>query len=207
MTATKPHGYDDRFVAPLEPSRRGAHRARVSPLLGALPVVAVVAVVVVVILLAWTVLGGDNQSSTDAAASRGAVQPTASNNSPATQVTPDETVTTPGGPTGSGEPTSTSTASPSGTVDKVVTVTVLNSTTRDRLAARAATKLVGLGWTQAAPATTKYSARPTTVYYATADQKATAEALVADLGAGTVKRSASIAANGLTVILGTDYPV
>ena len=38
--------YEEQFVVPLEASRRGAHRARVSPLLGALPVVAVAVVVV-----------------------------------------------------------------------------------------------------------------------------------------------------------------
>ena len=45
--STRPSSsYDERFVVPLEASRRGAHRARVSPLVAMMPVVAVVGIVV-----------------------------------------------------------------------------------------------------------------------------------------------------------------
>ncbi len=63
--STRPGGYDERLVVPLEASRRGAHRARVSPLVAALPLLAVVVVVAAVIGVAYTLFLG--RSANDAA--------------------------------------------------------------------------------------------------------------------------------------------
>jgi hypothetical protein len=202
MSATKPTaGFDDRFVVPLEPSRRGAHRARVSPVVGALPVVAVVAVVVAVVLLAWTLFGrAGGDPSTDAvvtgpSVTSGAVQqPTQSG-----QPLPSATVSS------APKPASPPTTGAGNTVDKTVRVTVLNSTTRNGLARQVTGELNDLGWTAARVSTARTSARPTTVFYATTAQKAAAEEIVSGLGVGTVRKSGQFG-TGITVVVGTDYP-
>lgn len=208
MSTTKPPaGYDDRFVVPLEPSRRGAHRARVSPAIGVLPVVAVVAVVLVVVVVAWTVLGrSGGDSSTNAVQTGGAapsqtVAPSGSADPNAT-TSPSQTA----GPTGT--PASTGASAPADGVARTATVTVLNSTPRAGLARKAATALTDKGWTAAHYATTpKVAPRTaTTVFYATTAQKAMADALVADLGLGTARKSTQFGANAITVVLGSDYP-
>lgn len=200
MSAIKPPpGYDDRFVVPLEPSRRGAHRARVSPVIGVLPLVAVVAVVLVVVLLTWTFFVRSPGTSSEAGStgSTGVAQ-----NVPTTQTTPSDSVSTPA--TGTSTPATSGTAG--GKVDRTVSVTVLNSTARSGLAGKVATLLTGNGWTAAKFAKTpKVTARPTTIYYATASQKAAAEALVTDLGVGVIKKSSTYG-TGITVVVGTDYP-
>jgi hypothetical protein len=210
MSTTKPPaGYDDRFVVPLEPSRRGAHRARVSPVIGVLPVVAVIAVVVVVVVLAWTLLGnsGGDSSGTTAATGVATSAPATEQAQQTGQAAPSDTVSTP--PASSdASATGGATTTPASTVDKTVTVTVLNSTSRNGLARKVATTLTGKGWTAAHFATTpKVAARTTTtVFYATTAQKAVADALVADLGIGTVRKSAQFGTAGVTVVLGSDYP-
>lgn len=203
MSATKPTaGFDDRFVVPLEPSRRGAHRARVSPMIGALPVVAVVAVVVAVIAMAVTLFGkagGDpstNAVATGPAVTSGTVQqPT-----PSGQPLPSETVSTP-----PSEPSSPPTTGGGDTVDKTVQVTVLNSTTRNGLARQVAGELTAKGWTAARVSTAKTTARPTTVFYATTTQRAAAEEIVSGLGVGVARKSGQFG-TGITVVVGADYP-
>lgn len=209
MSTTKPPaGYDDRFVVPLEPSRRGAHRARVSPVVGVLPVVAVLAVVLVVVLLAWTLIAGSGRDSSGNAVATGApTDVVAQPGQQSAQPAPSDTVSTP--PASSAATTTgAATTAPEGTVDKTGTVTVLNSTTRTGLARKVATTLNGKGWTGADFATTpKAAARTTTaVFYATAAQKAVADAVVADLGIGTVRKSSQFGTAGVTVVLGADYP-
>lgn len=208
MSTTKPPaGYDDRFVVPLEPSRRGAHRARVSPAVGVLPVVAVIAVVAVVVVLAWTVLGRSGGNSDTNAVQTGSVAPGQATSQPA-QPAPSDTVSTPPASTPAGTPDATGASAPADGVARDVTVTVLNSTARTGLARKAATLLNGKGWTAAHFATTpKVTARTTTtVFYATTAQKAVADALVADLGLGTVRKSTQFGVNAVTVVLGSDYP-
>jgi cytoskeletal protein RodZ len=202
MSATKPPpGYDDRFVVPLEPSRRGAHRARVSPVIGVLPLVAVVSVVLVVVLLTWMFFVRSPGTSSEAG-STGA--PAVTQSVPATQSTPSGSVSTPATSTATSSPTKSGAAG--GNVDKAVTVTVLNATARGGLAGKVATLLTGNGWTGAKSAKTpKVTARATTVYYATTSQKAAAEALVTDLGVGVTKKSSTLG-TGITVVVGTDYP-
>jgi hypothetical protein len=191
MSATKPPGYDDRFVAPLEPSRRGAHRARMSPLVAALPVVAVVTVVVAAVALAWTLFGGGLFGGGGDEASSGAVTTAAA------------------GPSTTGAPSTTAaepTSDPPVEVDRTQAVIVLNSTRVSGLAKKATTELKGKGWSGAKFSYAEAEARETTaIYYATDEQKDAADALAEDLGVGEVEQSASMATDGITVVLGTDY--
>jgi hypothetical protein len=174
----------------------------VSPVIGALPVVAVVAVVVVVIVLAWTLLGrsGSGPTSTPVASgSPAALDPT--QQAPSTQPAPSDTVST---PPASDDPTPSAT---DGTeVDRAAPITVMNSSGIAGLAKRAATKLQGRGWTIDGTPGNVTPPRPTTVYYATAAQKATAQAVLKDLGGRyRLKLSPDEAAAGIMVILGSDY--
>jgi hypothetical protein len=205
MSTTKPPaGYDDKFVVPLEPSRRGAHRARVSPVIGFLPAVAVVTVVLLVVVMAWTLIGksgGGSSTNATQTAAAGQAQQTG-------QPAPGNTVTTPPASGAATTPAPGASTAVVGGVDKATAVSVLNSTTRTGLARKAATTLTGKGWTAAKfAATPKVAARTTTtVYYPTTAQKAVAEALVADLGVGTARRSTLFGVNAITVVLGSDYP-
>jgi hypothetical protein len=171
----------------------------VSPVIGVLPLVAVVSVVLVVVLLTWMFFVRSPGTSSEAG-STGA--PAVTQNVPATQSTPSDSVSTPATAT----PSATKSGTAGGTVDKAVTVTVLNATARGGLAGKVATLLTGNGWTGAKSAKTpKVTARATTVYYATTSQKAAAEALVTDLGVGVTKKSSTLG-TGITVVVGTDYP-
>ncbi|HET9655275.1 MAG TPA: LytR C-terminal domain-containing protein [Kineosporiaceae bacterium] len=204
MSATKPPpGYDDRFVVPLEPSRRGAHRARVSPLIGALPVVAVVAVVTVVIVLAWTLFG--HQTSGSGAAAGGGVTSAAGPGGSTPAATGGGSAATTPNPQATTTPTESAGGGTKSALNQAISVTVLNTTGRNGLAAKVATLLVGKGWTAAKSAKTVVTARPTTVFYATNEQKAEADAIVTDLGVGAAKKSTTMGP-GITVVLGSDYP-
>ena len=125
--------YDERFVVPLEASRRGAHRARVSPIMAALPVTVVVGIVVGAVALVYLFLGG-NGSDPGAEARRRAVgYPRWRRRRP-----PPEA------------PGAVPSAAPaSGAVDKTITLDVFNGTspTVSGLARKAATKLTAAGWT------------------------------------------------------------
>ncbi len=195
MSATRPPSYDDRFVVPLEPSRRGAHRARMSPVIAVLPVIAVIAVVVAVVALAWTLFGGSLLGGGGA-------------NTQAASVTTLPSSTASASASASTQPStsaSATTSQPAAVVDRTLAVTVLNSTRTSGLAKGAVTRLQGKGWTKAQVSYTAATARPTTIYYSTTAQKDTATALRDDLGGGTVKKSAAIAGGALSVVLGTDY--
>jgi hypothetical protein len=171
-------------------------------MIGVLPVVAVVAVVLAVVGVAWTLfgrMGGD--SSTNAVAT----SPAVSSNAPqqpaqSSQPAPSSIVSTP-----VAEPTSSATTTATDTVNKTVQVTVLNSTTRNGLARRITGMLNDKGWTAARVSTARAASRPTTVFYAAAAQKAAAEEIVSDLGAGVVRKSSQFG-TGLTVVAGTDFP-
>jgi hypothetical protein len=102
--------------------------------------------------------------------------------------------------------TAPETTAPVVEVDKTVSVTVLNSTQTSGLARKAVTALQGEGWTKSEFSYDAANARSTTaVYFAEEGEEATAQALVDDLGVGTVKQSSTVAADGIVVILGTDY--
>ena len=97
--STRPGGYDERLVVPLEASRRGAHRARINPLMSALPVLAVVVVVLAVIGVAYTLFVKGSNSADD----------TATGTVPATSA---PAATNPA-PTSDGSPGASSSAKPS----------------------------------------------------------------------------------------------
>jgi hypothetical protein len=201
MSTTKPPAsYEDKFVVPLEPSRRGAHRARVSSLVSALPVLAVLAVVTVVIVLTWKLFGNSTVTAT------GTARPAPP--SQTQSAVPGSAVSASASAPATASPT---TAAPSATqptqaVDKTLPIGVMNSSGIAGLAARAATKLEGDGWTIDGTPGNVRPARPTTVYYATTKQKETAQAVLTALG-GTyrLRHSAANAGKGITVVLGSDY--
>lgn len=198
MSATRPPSYDDRSVVPLEPSRRGAHRARMSPLIASLPIIAVAAVVVAVIALAWTLFGGTLFGGGSDATSASTVTPQATTTGSATASASGSAQATETAPTTS--------ASAVAEVDKTVGVTVLNSTRTSGLAKKATTALQGKGWTNAKFSYDSATSHTTSVvYFAKSSQKDTAQALVDDLGVGSAKQSSSMATKGITVVLGTDY--
>src|SRR5690349_13189910 len=62
MSATRPPAFDDRFSAPIEASRRGAHRARPKPASAGLPIVAGIAVVLLVLGLSYVMFKGNGTS-------------------------------------------------------------------------------------------------------------------------------------------------
>lgn len=196
--STRP-SYDERFVVPLEASRRGAHRARVSPLMAALPVVAVSVLVAAVVGLAFTLFSDD---STNPGTQAGA-EPTAQ-----VSVTPTGTPVQSGEPSESPEPTESPEPSAEPTVDKSIELTVYNGTSPavQGQGARAKSALVADGWKIGTPETwTKAPLARTTVFYATEELAATAKAIVKDLGTGVARLSAAQAGEDITVVIGNDW--
>lgn len=197
--STRTGGYDERLVVPLEASRRGAHRARVNPLVAALPLLAVVVVVVGVVVVAYSMFfkstpteQGSNPPPTSS------VPATGGNPSPA-----------PGGATSSPSPSSTA-PSTSAKVDKTIAFTVFNGSVAKvpGLAAKANNALKVDGFAKGQVLTSKLpvpASRTTRIYYSSSATKATAEAIKAALGVGTVKASSSVAAQGVVVVVGDDY--
>jgi len=219
MSSTRPPSYDERFVVPVEASRRGAHRARVSPAFTLLPYIAVAAVVLGVSALAWTLIGtslfgGSSSSSAGAQAGGGG-----STSQPAVQssrTTPAAThASSPAGtPTvsSSTSPTagsSTSTSTSSAPVDKTVSVVVMNGSSPaiSGLAGRTTSHLTNGGWTGAQVSSRRPSTPPgvTVVYYATPALKATADAIVTYLGVGEARYSPARAGTSITVVVSSDY--
>src|SRR5690242_17280614 len=145
--STRPGGYDERLVVPLEASRRGAHRARVSPLLAALPLLAVIVVVAAVIGVAYTLFlrppTNDASDPLGTAPNPGATTSAPAASAPASQ--PAASATTPAGE-------SSSSAATGGTVDKAAKVTVYNGSVPavNGLARDGSGKLTGAGFTGAA---------------------------------------------------------
>ena len=212
--STRQNGYDERFVVPLEASRRGAHRARVSPFMAALPVVAVVAVVAGVVALAYTLLastlfGGGTTTddaggtSVSAPANPGATTPAPSEGTGATAG--DDPAASPS-PSASPSASRTAAAAP---VDKTIVPAVFNGTRVNGLGRRAADRLQAAGWRTKTPATWDGSPVSTsTVFYSTAKQASTAKALLKALGlssTGVVKQSNATAQGGVTVIVAQDF--
>jgi hypothetical protein len=215
VSGVRPGGLEDRYVAPLEANRRGAHRARPNPLLGILPMVAVAAVVVAVAGGIVAVLGGGGLlptgdktvagSSIGGSKTTPAVKPSTPASTASTSVKPSAPVATSAEPTGSASPTE-----PGAGVDKTVKVTVHNSTSpaKNRLAGRVTAKLKSADWTGAITAGgLSAGLDQTIVYYASSDLKATAEDLVAQLGVGSAQQSSrNSRSNGsIGVFIGNDY--
>jgi len=204
--STRPGGYDERLVVPLEASRRGAHRARVNPLLSVLPLLAVVVVVVAVVGLAYTLfVKGSNGSDDNGTASAPTTTAPA-----ATQPTPS--VSASGSSSSTRPSASASTSAPAtAKVDKGASFSVYNGSTAHvaGLAKRAETALGGAGFGNGhvvSGATPVGTTQSTKIYYASSSQKATAEALKDALGGvGVVKLSSTVAGQGIVVVVGDDY--
>ena len=193
MSATRPPAYDERYAAPVEASRRGAHRARPNPLTSIVPVVAGMAVVVLVVVGAFTLLGdrGSPDGSTVGAA------PTTSP-SASTSAGPSTAATTPAG-------SASATAGAGADVDKTIALRVRNSTETGGRAKKFSDTLEADGWTVAETGDANQRGLATTlVYYGKTSQKASAQAIVDKLGFGKIKKSAANAGDGITVVLGQD---
>lgn len=216
MSGVRPGGVEDRYVAPLEANRRGAHRARPNPLLGVLPLIAVAAVVVAVAGGVVALVGGGGLlpsgkdktvAGSTIASSKPAAKPTTPAAKPSTPAAQQSSPSTE--PSKSADPSPSDSASaPAGTVDKTVKVTVHNSTSTGGLAKKTSGKLKDAGWEGAKFAPGQSAAVPQTiVYYATEDLKATAEALVEELGVGVAKQTSKTSRTdgSIGVFLSTDY--
>lgn len=191
MSATRPPAYDERYAAPVEASRRGAHRARPNPLTSIVPVIAGMAVVVLVVVGAFTLLG--DRGSPDGSSVNAAPTSTPSASSSAS---PSASVSAPAG---------SASASAGADVDKTIELRVLNSTSTGGLAAKFSETLGGDGWTVGETGDANQRGLETSlVYYGKTSQKASAEAIVDKLGFGKVKKSAANAGDGITVVLGAD---
>ena len=195
MSAKHPR---DEFDRDRSTGRRGAHRARPSPVLAAVPLLFVTVAVVAVIVGAMTLLGGNDLGAVDTAAQQ------------ALQEAQDAEAT--GGadpePTDPAPPSSDPPSSdpPEGAVDTALPVTVLNGTRTSGLATRAAQQLTDAGWQVAGAANYREGdAPPTTVFYADESAAATAAAVAAELGTTATALDPDRADGGLTVVLGEDY--
>jgi LytR cell envelope-related transcriptional attenuator len=203
--STRPGGYDERLVVPLEASRRGAHRARINPLMSALPVLAVVLVVLAVVGVAYTLFVKGSNSNDD----------TATGTVPATSAPAGSapTTTAPGGASSSTKPATSPSASSStaaATVNKAASFSVYNGSVNQvpGLAKKANSTLNGAGFTKGGVVSGNPPvdrSRTTRIYYATSADKATAEALKDALGGGSVRLNPTVAARGLVVVVGDNY--
>jgi len=195
VSATRPPAYDERYAAPVEASRRGAHRARPNPLTSVIPVIAGMAVVVLVVVGAFTLLG-DRGGSEDPGTAAGA-QPTTAP-SASSSAAPSASASAPAA-------SSAGASAPAAEVDKTIELRVLNSISVGGLAARYADKLKENDWVVGETAdANQRDLAVTRVYYGKSSQKATADALVVALGFGEAKKSAANAGAGITIVLGED---
>jgi hypothetical protein len=191
-SSSQGNGVDERFAVPIEASRRGAHRARVSPVMAALPIVAVVAVVVGAIALVYVFFNGLGGSGTTSEATA-----TATTGAPAasgSQAAPGTASTSP---------------SASGTVNKKIPVAVYNGTNPSvtGLARKAAGKLTAEGFTLGTVAPwTGSPVTETTIFIGSEEQRPTAEAIAAVFGKGVVSVSSVKAGVGITVVVSNDFP-
>lgn len=194
--STRSTSYDERYVVPLEASRRGAHRARVNPVMAALPVVAVAGIVVGAIALVYVVfgsLGGGTDSAEPPAQTSAAPGTTA----PAAGPSPSD-----GAGSQAAAPTSAAVA---GTVDKTTEIAVFNGSGTSGLGRTGGEKLRAAGFTVGEPATWNGAAmRTTTVFYPDAAHRATALAVVKALGHGQAKLWDK-ANSPVTVVIGRDF--
>jgi LytR cell envelope-related transcriptional attenuator len=193
-----PGGLDDPYPG-VESTRRGAHRARPTPLMAALPAVAVVVVVVLVAFGVYSLLGGAGGGGSD-------------DNGPAAGAEVSPTVSGGASPSPSGDAqqspdTSDEPATEEPEPDKTVKVTVLNNTGTPGLAKGGKKKLEADGWNVVAIGDHKPrgSVATTTVFYSTEEQKVTAEAISEVIGVGGVEEASEIAGEGITVVLSTDF--
>lgn len=194
---SQPYPPDEFDRVPAVTGRRGAHRARQSPVLAALPVLLVALAVVAVVIGATTLLGsGPPQSA--ATGSGGDVpvsEPTESSAAPTGTQTPSATSS----PDETATPSVTTPA-----VDRAVEIKVLNATRTTGLAGKGAAQLKDAGWNVSGTDNYRDGTVPTTVFYATDDLVATAQAVAGDLGTDRTELDADLA-DPITVVLGSDF--
>ncbi|GAB6900456.1 LytR C-terminal domain-containing protein [Kineosporia succinea] len=217
MTATRPPGYDDRSAAPVEASRRGAHRARPKAVAAILPVIAGFAVVVLVIGAVYTVAGNRGDTKNSAAGqslsededTKATPAASASASADAGGAAGDDTGTgsdaeeTTGAEDGDG--TGSGTDETASDVDKSTKLVVLNSLGVAGLAGKYQDQLEGEGWTVSRTDNSANRDLPVSkIYYNDAASKATAQAVKKSLGLGELSLNASVNPGFITVVLGSD---
>lgn len=201
MSSTRSPAYDQP-VGSVEASRRGAHRARVKPALATAPILAGVLIVLGAVGGAWYVLG-DSSAKDSSPSVEAAVQDDPTGTAPASAGSSAGAI-----PAESAQPQDSSAGTDSGNtanVDHGISIRVLNSIAVQGLAARVSDDLKRDGWTVSGTGNSKQKGLSTTkVYYGGKDTKATARALVKDLGFGSIVLDSSVAKSGLVVVLGHD---
>jgi hypothetical protein len=184
----------ERHGSALESTRRGAHRARPGPLTAVLPTLAVLVVVLVAVVVMFQLFSGNGGAGDDGQAVPDPGQDQVASSTPS--------------PSASAQPSpSAPAASADTTVDHKAAVIVLNNTGKSGQGKRASTKLKETGWTvsKIGNLLPRNQVTATTVFYASPDQKATAEAISKDIGVGVASQSAHMAAAGITLVLAADY--
>jgi hypothetical protein len=154
--------------------------------------IAVLALLGGVFLLKDSVLGSSSTSSS------GSVPPDDEDQQSAAPTAPQSSSATT-------SPSSTATGSSAPTVNKNVRVHVWNGTSRSGLAAGAAQKLSGKGWSASSAGNQSGYGAKTTAYYPRAALRATAKAVARSLGGYPVKLSTAYGSSGVIVVLGSDY--
>lgn len=186
---------DDEFDADADgPVPVGVHRAQVPAWRSWIPLLAIL---IIVPLLAWGAVGllARHSGGSGATATATAVVPADdSADAVATQT---------------GQATAEPTAQSTGSADFTTGVTVHNGTNTTGLATRTGDRLNNAGFTSVTVSQGVYTLEEpanTTVYYASADQAATAQAVVDALGVGEMVESAAEAqSNPIVVVLRNDY--
>ena len=189
--------FDD---VPEAPRRQGVHRTKGAVETGRRGVggVIVAAAIVVILVAAALFIVPKLLGSSAALGPSGSSQPSASATASAA---PSAT------PSASSAPSSTPSPTPSASqqADRTLAVGVYNATTTAGLGNRAATAARNAGWTVAAVA--NWSGSPVSssvVFYRDASQKASAQALAADLGIATVLPAQQLG-YPLAAVLGPGY--
>lgn len=180
-------------------SRSGAHRPRRAPWRDFVPTVAVLLAVGLIGLGAWAL----TRSTASTITSSGTDDSGSTSQNTAGPTAPTTTGT---GSVSSLPSTPATSSPPTAAVDRSTPVTVLNATRTSGLAASVAESLRSSGWT--VPTTDNYrrSRPPTTVFYSSAEQRATAQAVADDVGGDPqVTRSSEFGSGGITVVIGSDY--
>lgn len=190
---------DDEFDADADgPVPVGVHRAQVPAWRSWIPLLAIL---IIVPLLAWGavgLLGRHSVGSSSTSTSTAVVSADDSADAAATQA---EQATA--------ESTAQPTEESAGSADFTTGITVHNGTNTTGLATRTGDKLNNAGFTSVTVSQGIYTLEEpanTTVYYASADLAATAQAVADVLGSGEVIESAAEAqSNPIVVVLRSDY--
>lgn len=188
---------DDEFDAPAGPDvPRGVHRAPRSAWSRWWPFLVVIIVVPAIAYGLVTYASRDNSPSTPASSSTSKA-PSGEASTPAKSTEPSDETSSESAE--SPEPTS---EAPTPEVDLTTGVTVYNAAGIKGLAASTVTTLEGAGFTNVT-GTNFSGTKPdvSTVYYASDDQKATADLVAETVGLDTVTQSESDADDGISVVL------